>query len=270
MKTIKTLLVAICAAVSMMACTNNDKHEEIKTAVEQMQKQMPIRVPGTTMWITKAELKADILMYTYGMTREEWNEMAVNESMMQSDRNKARTMANLGDKVCQTLIDAKLGFGATYVEKETNDVFAVLSVGAEEFAEIYKKMQTGEIEPYSVMEMMNEELAGMELPMQVDEGVWLTSAAVRDNAIFYDYTIDSDDELEVFGEDLENEIKTSLIDELVKQNPIRICKKQMLREGIRFVYTYSDSFDNVLCVIEITAEELFAGTSDEVLLGDRR
>ena len=101
----------------------------------------------------------------------------------------------------------------------------------------------------SVLDMLRSQFELMEIPLEVEEGVSLTSAEIVGNDVIYTYTIDRD---LYYDDEVLSEIKKSVIQEFSANNNI---VKGIKEEGVHFVYVYKYKDGEVNARMEILPEE---------------
>ena len=96
----------------------------------------------------------------------------------------------------------------------------------------------------------------MEIPSQIDEGVWLTDVYIRGNNIYYEATIENEiDPSDMSSSDLAD-MRALLIESLREEGLIILHKKELVKEGVRFNYIYKDSRGKEFAKITIESDEL--------------
>lgn len=102
----------------------------------------------------------------------------------------------------------------------------------------------------SVLDALRSQLKLMEIPFEVEAGVTLISAEVKDNNVIYIYNLDNDI---CIDEDGLSELKNSIIEDLSGNKKFANSIKE---EGVHFIYIYQDEEGVVNARFEILPEEL--------------
>lgn len=101
----------------------------------------------------------------------------------------------------------------------------------------------------SVLDMLRSQFELMEIPLEVEEGVLLTSAKIVGNDVIYTYTIDRDLD---YDDEVLSVIKESVIQDFsANKNTIKGIKE----EGVHFVYIYKYEDGEVNARMEILPED---------------
>lgn len=101
----------------------------------------------------------------------------------------------------------------------------------------------------SVLDILRSQFELMEIPLEVEEGVLLTSAEVVGKDVIYTYTIDND---LYYDDEVLSEIKKSVIQEFSANSNV---VKGIKEEGVHFVYVYKYKDGKVNARMEILPEE---------------
>ena len=72
-----------------------------------------------------------------------------------------------------------------YTSKGSREKLIEIEMSSEKMKEVRDKLESGEIEAYTFLEIAQMEIAKMEIPSQVDEGVWITDALLIDGHNLY-------------------------------------------------------------------------------------
>ncbi len=102
----------------------------------------------------------------------------------------------------------------------------------------------------SVLDALRSQLKLMEIPFEVEAGITLISAEVKDNNVIYIYNLDNDI---CIDEDGLSELKNSIIEDLSGNKKFANSIKE---EGVHFIYIYQDEEGVVNARFEILPEEL--------------
>ena len=107
-----------------------------------------------------------------------------------------------------------------------------------------------------MIELSQMEIAKMEIPSQIEEGVWMTDAYIEGNKIYYIATIENEiDASDLSSSDL-REMKEGLIEDLKNEGLLMAHKKEIVKEKIHIVYVYKDSRGKEFAKIDIGPYDL--------------
>lgn len=112
-----------------------------------------------------------------------------------------------------------------------------------------KKLQEYAESHSSVLDILRSQFELMEIPLEIEEGVLLTSAEVVGKDVIYTYTIDRD---LYYDDEALSEIKKSVIQEFSANKNI---VKGIKEEGVHFVYIYQYEDGEVNARMEIIPNE---------------
>lgn len=236
---------------------NNFERQEIISEIESYKSQLPIEINGSGIFIDDIQIEDNMIVYSCKFPHEMWETMYLGKDESTSDRNMARVISNFDSELVQKFIDIGLGLKYIYKSAETGEILMEIEMSSEKMEEISRKLQNDEIEPYTMIELSQMELAKMEIPSQLEEGVWLTDAYVKGNNIYYIATIENEiDKEDLSYADLE-EIKEGCVEGLREEKIIALHKKEVIRENIHFIYIYKDSRGIEFARINISPEDIF-------------
>lgn len=238
--------------------SNNDlERQELISELESYKAQLPVEINGTGIYIDDIEIKSNIIVYYCKLPNNIWETMSLGKEASTSDRNMARVISNLDKKYIQKFIDTGFGLKYIYKSSETGDIFGEIEMSAEKLEEISIKLKNGEIEPYSMIELSQIELAKMEIPTQIDEGIWLTDAYIKGNNIYYISTIENVIDKETLSYADIEKMKEGCIEGIREEILINMHKKEVIKENIHFIYVYKDSRGVEFARIDISPEDIF-------------
>ena len=120
-------------------------------------------------------------------------------------------------------VENELGLKYIYVSKDTGKTLLEIEIPANKLKEIKDKIDKGEIEAYSILELSEMELSKLEIPSQIEEGVWLTDAYIKENSIYYVATI-------------ENEIEASDLSPSNIAKMKELCIEAIKEEGLVMIH----------------------------------
>ena len=112
-----------------------------------------------------------------------------------------------------------------------------------------KKLQEYAESHSSVLDILRSQFELLEIPLEIEEGVLLTSAEVVGKDVIYTYTIDRD---LYYDDEALSEIKKSVIQEFSANKNI---VKGIKEEGVHFVYIYQYEDGEVNARMEILPDE---------------
>ena len=88
----------------------------------------------------------------------------------------ARVISNVSSEAVDKFIEHGLGLKYIYTSEETGETLLEVEMSADKMKEIRDKVDSGELQPYTMIELSQMEIAKMEIPSQIEEGVWMTDA----------------------------------------------------------------------------------------------
>ena len=257
---------AICLILILVSCglkssnkNSFDKHERelVEEEIASFKQNLPYEIAGKGFVMTNVEIANELVIYTYKVSKENWDVMFLSHEVSSSDRNIARVISNIDKETINKLIRSGLGVKYVYVSQETNRTLLEIEVQSNKLKEVSDKLGKGEIEPYTLLELSKIELAKMEIPFQVGEGLWLTDAYIKGNNIYYIATFEYEiDKSNISDEDIA-EVKESCIAYLREEPLISSRKEEFIKENIHFVYIYKDSRGKECMTVSIAPDEIF-------------
>jgi len=245
------LMVLCCVACGKKE--DNPQRASIRAEIESMKKELPMETGNLTIMDVKIE--DDLVVYDCVVDREE--DMIVADSVLNSDKNYARTLSSMDELVVAEFVNAAMGVKYVYRNKEgkhLND----LKIEASKMMEISNKLRSGEILPYSILEMSQVEIDQTTYPVQISDNLWLTDAMVKDNYVINVITLEAKAEKSDFTEEEWWETKKNTVAGLRESPLISSCKAEIKEKDIHFSYVYKDVRDTVLVILDIDYYDLFA------------
>jgi len=246
------LLVLFLFSCGANSAKSQKEREELLKEIMSYKGKLPFNIPGTSISITDIAVDNDIIVYTCRVGSEDWDTMSLASEVSNTDRNMARVISNVSSEDVDKFIEHGLGLKYIYTSEETGETLLEVEMSADKMKEIRDKVESGELQPYTMIELSQMEIAKMEIPSQIEEGVWITDAYIEGNKIYYIATIENEiDPSDISNADL-REMKEGLIDDLKKEGLIMMRKKEIIKENIHFVYVYKDSRGQEFARIDIS------------------
>lgn len=257
-KNYTSLFALVCmamAVVFMSGCSKKDStRAAIESELEKTSKDLPMEIMGKDFVLENMSLDGDYMSVVYSLSEERSKDyLTLSEDVITSDKNVARVLNNFEKKVLNSFLDAEIGLKLKYKIKETGKDAINVEVAPERLAAVVQKMRTGELKAYSTIEVFEEEIKGLDLPVRVDDVTMMKKVEIKDNNVHYVMEIEIDGV--EFDEELIAGMKKDIIENLSK-TPIAFQKSNMLREDIHIVYDYLDKKGKTLASIDISPIEL--------------
>ncbi len=251
----KKIVYGAILALTLMSvgCAEKNPHRAaIRQEIEEMKSQLPLETGSLT--IREVNVKGDLVVYECAV--EEVADMIQADSVLNSDKNYARTLASMDEKVVAGFVNAEMGVKYVYKDKEGKNL-SEMTISAQKMKEISEKLKTGEIQPYSVLEMSQVEIDQTQYPVKISDNLWLTDAMVKDNYVINVITLEAKAEKTDFTEDDWWETKKNTAAGLRESPLISSCKQEIKEKDIHFSYVYKDVRDTVLVILDIDYYDLF-------------
>lgn len=246
------LLVLFLTSCGMNSAKSQKEREEILEEIMSYQDKLPFNIPGTSITLTDIAVDNDIIVYTCRVGSEDWDDMSLASEVSNTDRNMARVISNISSEAVDKFIVHGLGLKYIYTSEETGETLMEVELSADKMKEIKAKVNSGELQPYTMIELSQMEISKMEIPSQIEEGVWITDAYIEGNKIYYIATIENEiDPSGISNADL-REMKEELIEDLKNEGLIMMRKTEIVKENIHFVYVYKDSRGQEFARIDIS------------------
>ena len=252
-----TLILGSCGLKSSNK-NSVDKHERemVEKEIATLKQNLPYEIAGKGFVMTNLEITNELVIYTCKVSKENWDAMFLSQEVSSSDRNIARAIS-MDKETINKLIRSGLGMKYIYVSQETNRTLLEIEVQPNKLKEISDKLEKGEIEPYTLLELTKIELTKMEIPSQIDEGLWLTDAYIKENNIYYIVTFEYEMDKSNISDDDIAEVKESCI-AAIREDPLISSKKEeLIKENIHFVYIYKDNRGKECMTVSIAPNEIF-------------
>lgn len=256
--TIICILTAIVMVQSLCSCSGlvkNREREKVVNELLMMKKQLPVRVKDTDMMMTDIEVDGDTVVLTCTVTEEYWEMMSLSCKKANTDRNVARVVESLDGTYLDKFITAGLGFKYIYTLQGTGKHLFDVSASAERLKDIKDRLDRGVLKPYTMLELSQMEIDNMKFPSKIEEGVWLTSAYIRGNSIFYEAKVDAEVDPKYFSAADVAEMRRGVIEGLKEEKLIMAHNKEIVGEGIHFVYIYKDNRGVEFARVDIGPDE---------------
>lgn len=252
---ISAILLSSCNGGKTNAPQKNQARIKMEKELVNIQRELPKRIGTSSIVMKSINIENDMAKYVLELSEGDWKEnFAFNETEANSDRNIARVITNVGDNSVNNFLEAGLGLKYVYLNAETDEPFLVIEAPAERLKEIQKKVASGEVAPYSIMEMFQMEINRYEFPCEVEEGVWLTDGYIRGNTVYYIANIESDITSDDVSYSEVQDMKKDLLLGL-RESMIAFQKKEMMKEGVRIVYIYKNKNGDEFARVEISADD---------------
>lgn len=224
----------------MQSCNSQKERDMLLQEILSYNKRLPYSIPGTTLTITDISIDGDNVVYNCKIGKEDFEEMSSLSEVSSSDRNMARVLSNISRYSVDKLIEHELGIKYIYRSADSDKELLKINMTAEKIKEIRDKVNSGEIQPYTMIELSKIEISKMDVPSQIDEGLWLTDAYVEGNAIYYIVTLENEIESSEISSFELGKIRRNIINDLKNNGLLEIRKKEIAKENIHFIYIYKD------------------------------
>lgn len=235
--------------------TSKDR-QKIFDELSLYKERLPYTIPGTRFTITDIATENDIVAYTCGIQSDEWEAMAMSKDIANSDKNLARVISNVSDDVVDKFIEFEIGIKYIYTSIETGEKLLEIEMSPEKLKEIRDKIKNGELEAYTLLEITQMELSKIDIPSQIDEGVWITDAYIKGHSICYEITVEAELNPYDFTPSNKAEMKKDLIESAKEEWLITRHKKEMIKENVHLVYIYKDNRGKIFANIDISPYDL--------------
>lgn len=255
-------LVAFFFLFSVLySCNNTDKksakeREYILKELTSYQDRLPYTVPGTNFTITDINIENDIVVYTCSVYDEDWESMSMPSNVANSDRNMARVISGMSSDAINKCVEYGIGIKYIYTSKETGEKLLEIEMSSDKITEIRDKVESGQLEAYSILELTQMELAQLEVPSQIEEGVWLTDVYIDGHNIYYIATIEAELDASELSPVEKEEMKESIIEGLKEEWLVTRHRKEMVEENVHFIYIYKDNRGKEFARIDISPYDI--------------
>lgn len=249
-------VIILLTSCGMNSSKSTKEREEILKEITSYQDKLPYNIPNTSISITNIAVDNDIIVYTCKVSSEDWDAMSLASEVSNTDRNMARVISNVSNDAVEKFIEHGLGLKYIYTSDETGETLLEVEMSAEKMKEIKNKVESGEIQPYTMIELSQMEIAKMDIPSQIEDGVWLTDAYIEGNKIYYIATIENEiDSSDLSVSDLKD-MKEGLIEGIKTEGLLMIHKKEIVKENIHIIYVYKDCRGKEFARIDIEPDDL--------------
>ena len=245
LKLFSRLVVSLLVVFFVASCEGQSYTLKERSAFLQeflsFKEKLPYKI-RETFAITNLEVDNDFVEYTFQVNEEEWMEISlISDELIKNDRNLARVLGNFPSDITDQLIKYGIGFRSKYISAKTGKLLFELEMSADKIKEIKDKVNSGEIQPYSLIEATQIEISKMSFPVQIEEGIWMTSVYIEGNNVCYISSVEGEiNPSDISNDDLK-EMKEDIIEELKKSGLVIVHKEEILKENIHFIYVFKDS-----------------------------
>lgn len=235
---------------------NNRLRQEIVDEIEKMKLGLPLQIPNTPMAIDGVSIDGDIIEFVATVPNSLFEDIMVfGTDAANSDKNIARMINNINPKQLDLFIKAGFGIRNIYKSTDTGETLMTIEASCQRLKKVKDGFESGEIEPYTALEIFQMELDKYEFPCEIEEGVWMTDGYIKGNTVYYIATLESD----ITSDDLSYtdilEMKQGIL-EGFKESMASVHKKEMAQKGIRIIYVYKNNNGDEFARVEITADDL--------------
>lgn len=249
------LAVSICSCDFISKKAKEEVRDELKEVLTDLSRELPMEVIEGHMTITDINLEGDFMVCTCEVS--ETIAMSMSETMASSDENLARVLEGMDEDAVETFIDNGVGIKYVYYSQGTGDYLMEVSMSATKMKSLRNKMNAHTLQPNTLLDQMKAEVANMEFPMLIEEGLWLENAYVQGHDVCYVYSMEYEvDASTITQEDLQS-TKAGCIEGLRDQPLISSRKNELKKERINFVYIYKDNRGVEFARVKIRPNELF-------------
>lgn len=258
------IIVNVIVYLLLLSCTGNKQghsaidnrqRQEIIDEIEKMQPHLPIQVPNTPLTLSGANVDDDMIVFVASLPTSLFEDMAFGAEVANSDKNVARMLNNVNQEQLDKFI--KAGFGLKYIYKssDTDETLLTIEADCDRLKRVKEGVASGEIVPYTALEIFQMEIDRYEFPCEIEEGVWMTDGYIKGNTVYYVATLESD----ITSEDLSYsdiiDMKQGILEGL-KETLVGAHKKEMAQKGIRVIYVYKNNNGDEFARVELTADDL--------------
>jgi len=251
-------IMLFCMTLCLVLLTGCDQKTSLRAQIQReldaQKKNYPMKVAGGNFLLEGMTVDGDYLCMDYSIAKEAVDDfMVLSEEEMNSEENVARVLNNLDKRALNSIIKAELGLKLTYKVMETGKQIAEIKIDAARIKTISEKVNNGKIKAMSTLDSFREDIKNVELPVAVDEITTMTKVEIKNNNVYYTLEIDIED----FQFEAENlkEMKKEIIKSL-KETPLYLHKKNMIKENIHVVYEYYNLNGELAGAIDIDPIEL--------------
>lgn len=253
--TIISMLFILCSCDNVVKkLMRNGEREKVVKELLMLKNELPMKIGDSELEITDASIDGDTLVCDCSVPTEYWEMIQSTIDKANTDRNVARVVKDFSDDYVEKLIAGGFGFKYVYKNNDTGKYLFSICVSPERLKDIKDRLDRGVLKPYSMLELTQMEIDKMNIPSKIEDGIWLTKAYIMGNSLFYEVRLDAEvDPSNVSSSDVSN-IRQEMIESLKEEKIFKLYKKNIVSEGIHFVYVYKDSRGIELARIDIGPE----------------
>ena len=265
MKSSNYICLIACFLILIVSCTGNKNQgnsydikvrQEIVDEIEKMKPHFPIQIPNTPLTIDDVHVEGDLVIFEAAMPKSLWEDgMAFGSDVANSDKNVARMLTNVNQEQLEKFIKAGLGIRYGYKSLESGETFMTIAADCERLQRVKDGVASGEIVPYTALEIFQMEIDKYEFPCEIEDGIWMTDGYLSGTTVYYITNLDSD----ITSDDLSysdiREMKQGILEGL-KESLVSVHKKEMEQKGIRVICVYKNKDGDEFARIEISSDDL--------------
>lgn len=258
------IMVMLLSVACLISCNfkykkpvDNAARNAIIKEVEDMKGQLPMNIHGTDFTIQSIEIDGNEFVYVVSLPETIWEQQGLSQADANSDRNIARVLANFSDETLEKLVEANLGFKYVYKNERNDSTFMELIVSADKISDVHRRVKDGTLKSFTMSEIAEKEISKMKMPMQIDEGIWLTDAYIKYGNVYYEAMIEAELDASDFDVKSLAEMKTDIIKGLKEERMFMMNKKQILKDNTHFIYVYKDNRGKEIAKIDISPSDIF-------------
>lgn len=259
--------LVLCGIVGMFISCNyihnkavkEKRREEIRQAIRSHKHRCPSTIPCTGFTMVDIDAEDDYMIVKVEVTNEYYEGNLLTPEMANSDRNVARGISIYSSNIIDMFIEYEFGMKYIYTSKETGKTLLEITIPPKKLKEVKEKVDKGELQAYSLLELMEMEFAKMAFPYQIEEGLWLTNVYIKGNNIFYVYVVENEIDASDVLQSVLYELRKSSIEGLRKEFGALVYKQSIIKENIHFVYIYKDNHGKEFARISISPDDLWYG-----------
>lgn len=157
-------VIILLTSCGMNPSKSTKEREEILKEITFYQDKLPYNIPNTSISITNIAVDNDIIVYTYKVGNEDREAMSLAAEVSDTDWNMTRVISNVSNDAVDKFIEHGLGLKYIYTSDETGEIVLEVEMSAEKMKEIKNKVESREIQPYTMIEITQMELAKLDIP----------------------------------------------------------------------------------------------------------
>lgn len=249
-------IILLCSCGNMVKKSKELEREKVLKEIEDYKSRLPYTIPGTGITLTRIDVDKDIIVYSCRITKDNWDAMSLASEMATSDRNIARVISNISNNAVDKFIEYELGLKYIYISDETSEKLLEIEIPSQKLKEIKEKVDKGEVQAYTMIEISQMELAKLDIPSQIDEGIWLTDAYIKGSNVYYECTIENELDASDLSSEAIAELRASCIEGIKEEGMVMMHKKSIIKENIHFIYIYKDNRGKEFARITISPDDL--------------